>query len=98
MSGLHSSPMIIVIRSALAATCLLTALSLSAAPARAGLYGEAPWCAVVSTGTGDVHWDCQYRTAEQCAPNVIAGNRGSCTQNPYFVPGASAARAWRHYR
>jgi hypothetical protein len=83
-------------RPALLAAGLLTALSFSAAPAHAGLYGEAPWCAVVSTGTGDVHWDCQYRTAEQCAPNVIAGNRGSCTQNPYFV--APAAAAPQHYR
>jgi len=76
---------------ALLAAGLLMALGFAAAPAGAGTYGEAPWCAVISTGTGDVHWDCQYRTVEACQPNVIAGNRGSCTQNPYYVPGASAA-------
>jgi len=83
---------------ALFATGLLTVLSFTVAPAHAGLYGEAPWCAVISTGTGDVHWDCQYLTVEACQPNVIAGNRGSCTQNPYFVPRASAAPSGRHYR
>ena len=82
----------------LTAAGLLTALSLAAAPVQAGTYGEAPWCAVISTGTGDVHWDCQYLTVEACQPNVIAGNRGSCTQNPYFVPRASAAPSGRHYR
>jgi len=24
-------------------------------------YGDAPWCAVI-TLSGDVYWDCQYRT------------------------------------
>jgi hypothetical protein len=38
--------------------------------------GNAPWCAVINLGWGDVYWDCQYRTIEECVPNVIAGNRG----------------------
>jgi hypothetical protein len=29
-------------------------------------FGNAPWCAVVNLGMGDVYWDCQYRTAEEC--------------------------------
>ena len=41
-------------------------------------FGNAPWCAVVNLGMGDVYWDCQYRTVEECVPNVIAGNRGFC--------------------
>jgi hypothetical protein len=45
-------------------------------------YGDAPWCAVVSVGQGDVVWDCQYRSVEDCRPNVIAGNRGFCNMNP----------------
>ncbi len=45
-------------------------------------FGDAPWCAVIEMGTGAVYWDCQYRTIEECTPNVVAGNRGSCTQNP----------------
>ena len=58
--------------------------------ARAGYYG-APWCAVVSTGAGDVHWSCEYRSIEECRPNVLAGNRGWC--NPESVLGCSATRS-----
>jgi hypothetical protein len=46
---------------------------------------EAPWCAVLSMGSGDVHWDCQDRSIEECRPNVLAGNCGFCNPNPYFV-------------
>jgi uncharacterized protein DUF3551 len=46
---------------------------------------EAPWCAVTSGGDGDMHWDCQYRSIEECRPNVLAGNRGWCNPNPYYV-------------
>ena len=46
-------------------------------------FGDAPWCAVTEGGDGDVHWDCEYRSVEECAPNVIAGNRGFCNVNPY---------------
>ena len=48
-------------------------------------YGSAPWCAVVSIGNGGVYWDCEYATAAECAPNVIAGNRGFCNLNPYVA-------------
>jgi hypothetical protein len=27
-------------------------------------------------------WDCHYRSVEECRPNVIAGNRGTCNPNP----------------
>jgi hypothetical protein len=37
---------------------------------------------VVSVGTGAVIWDCQYRSIEECVPNVLAGNRGFCNVNP----------------
>jgi hypothetical protein len=53
--------------------------------------GDAPWCAVISLGTGEVYWDCRYRTVEECVPNVIAGNRGFCNVNPWPGPGVSAA-------
>jgi hypothetical protein len=43
---------------------------------------EAPWCAVLMMGAGDAIWDCQYRTVEECVPNVLAGNRGFCNMNP----------------
>ena len=60
-------------------------------------YGDAPWCAVVNIGTGEMYWDCQYQTFEACAPNVIAGNRGFCNVNPTYRP-AMAAPARRSVR
>ena len=48
-------------------------------------YGDAPWCSV-KTLSGDVYWNCQYRTVEECVPNVIAGNRGFCALNPRSGP------------
>lgn len=53
---------------------------------------EAPWCAVTNTGL-DMHWDCHYRSAEECAPHVIAGNRGFCNHNPYYVPQPAARQS-----
>jgi hypothetical protein len=60
-------------------------------------FGDAPWCAVIEIGNGEVYWDCQYRTVEDCAPNVIAGNRGFCNVNPYG-PGPAASVAPAHPR
>ena len=45
---------------------------------------EAPWCAVYS-GDQAGAWSCEYRSVEECRPNVLAGNRGWCNPNPYFV-------------
>ena len=62
-------------------------------------FGNAPWCAVVNLGMGDVYWDCQYRTVEECVPNVIAGNRGFCNLNPYGPgPAAAAVPQKRHHK
>ena len=52
---------------------------------------EAPWCAVVNMGTGNMVWDCSYGSIEACRPNVIAGNRGFCNRNPYFESRAAKA-------
>jgi hypothetical protein len=59
-------------------------LLVSGVPTKAQV-GDAPWCAVVSNGTGSVYWDCQYWSVEACVPNVLAGNRGFCNHNPRFV-------------
>jgi len=68
-----------------AASLVMAALALnSALDVRAAVAKEAPWCAVLSVGAGDVVWDCHYRSVEECRPNVLAGNRGTCNQNPRY--------------
>ncbi|MGC1778392.1 MAG: DUF3551 domain-containing protein [Xanthobacteraceae bacterium] len=76
--------MIRIIRTCAAAGALL----LLGIPSGHALTGDAPWCAVTEIGPGEVEWDCHYQTVEQCAPNVVAGNRGFCNLNPYYVPPA----------
>lgn len=76
---------------------LLTGAALAAAvcleaPA-AHAFGDAPWCAMIEGGDGAVYFDCQYQTVEECVPNILAGNRGSCNVNPW--PGPQAAPAYR---
>jgi len=79
---------------AYAAAAVLAGAVFYAPPAQAQYYGDAPWCAVVNTGTGEVFWDCEFATVEQCVPNVLAGNRGFCNLNPYYV-GPPVRRVYR---
>ena len=77
---------------------LAVTMSAAPAPSRAS-GGNAPWCAVIDYGDGGVSWECVYRSFEECYPNVIAGNKGSCNVNPYgSVPSASAAVASHKHR
>jgi hypothetical protein len=62
----------------------LLAAAFFAQPA-AARSGSGPWCAIVNTGTGNVQEECYYGTAEECRQNVLAGNRGSCSQNPEWA-------------
>ena len=71
-------------------------LGLFSQPAAADYFG-APWCAVVAAGDGDMQWHCEYKSVEECRPNVLAGNRGWCNPNPYFV-GAAPSAEHRHSR
>ena len=64
---------------------------------RATKADEAPWCAVTNAGP-DMHWDCRYQSAEQCAPAVIAGNRGFCNNNPYYVAKPAERRPQKRRR
>ena len=73
----------------------LASLAFGLQPAAADYYG-APWCAVVSTGDGDMQWSCEYRSIEECRPNVLAGNRGWCNPNPYFVASNPSPEHRRH--
>jgi hypothetical protein len=62
---------------------LVTATWLGTASSRA--YENAPWCAVIPL-SGDVYWDCQYRTEEECRPAITGGNRGFCALNSLAGP------------
>ena len=77
-------------RSILLAGAALISVSISPLNAEA----EARWCAVISRSDGDVHWDCTYRSIEECRPNVIAsnGNRSFCTPSPYYVANPTELR------
>jgi hypothetical protein len=77
-----------------AAVFALTSLVFGPLPAAA--Y-EAPWCAVLGMGKG-VYWDCQYATFEACRPNVLAGNRGWCNPNPYFVASNVPTEGKHHHQ
>ena len=75
-----------------AAVAALASVSFSLGHAESA---SAPWCAVISLGTGDVHWDCQYLSFEDCYSrgNILGGNRGFCNPSPYY--GAYAAEHTR---
>jgi hypothetical protein len=53
-------------------------------------YGYGPWCAVQSLGSGVVTENCSMQSFEQCRLEVVAGNRGFCTPNPYWADQAKA--------
>lgn len=82
-------------RKVLIAAAFVMAMLFDLRPAPAA--GYAPWCAVVSLGTGDVYWDCQYPSLEACRPNVLAGNRGFCNVNPAFYGGWGAGEPVRRH-
>jgi hypothetical protein len=88
----------IVFKLLLAAAALAAATCLDV-PAGHASGGNAPWCAIIDYGDGGVSWECNYRSFEECYPNVIAGNKGSCNVNPYGSgPSAPAAAAVRKHR
>ena len=74
---------------------LVTTTWVGTASSRAYPYGHAPWCAVFSL-SGDVYWSCQYRTEEECRPNITGGNRGFCALNS--LAGPPEVDPYRHSR
>ena len=44
---------------------------------------QMPWCAGTNTGHS-FHYNCSLPTYEMCVQEVIAGNRGFCSPNPYY--------------
>jgi hypothetical protein len=83
----------------IAAFALISCADVS--PSFAQTYGHAPWCAVMETGSGSYQRECEYYSVEDCAPNVIAGNRGFCQPNPYYRAAPAQypprGRYWRPY-
>jgi hypothetical protein len=76
---------IIILRLALvAASMTAAALALAPTPGRAATWGHARWCAVTNNGGDDIMWECVYDSVEECQPFILAGNRGFCSQNPYW--------------
>jgi len=75
---------------AVAAALGYSAFGLPAAPVQV-----TPWCAVTKDGE---YWDCQYRSLEECWPNVLGGNRGWCSPNPYFVATPTESKSSRKDR
>jgi len=61
---------------------------------------NAPWCAMIETGTGGSYWDCQYSSFEDCyrRGNILAGNRGFCNPSPYYAPGSAETQNRRARR
>jgi hypothetical protein len=84
----------IIVASAAGLLALLAVMSFG--PRAAQAY-EGPWCAVIDTGTGNIYWDCQYYSLEECQPHVLAGNRGFCNRNPRYH-GYERRYAPRRYR
>ena len=80
-------------------TLAAAAFAAAALPSSAQASGTARWCAVITIGIGGSYWDCQYASFEQCAPNVVSGNRGWCNLNPaYEGPAAKPRKVARHQR
>ena len=74
---------------------LTVTISAAPAPSRAS-GGNAPWCAIIDYGDGGVSWECVYRSFEECYPNVIAGNKGSCNVNPAGSSASASAATAKH--
>jgi hypothetical protein len=87
-----------MIRTILVAAAALASVSLS--PGHAEGVAEASWCAVISLGTGDAYWDCQYHSFEDCyrRGNILAGNRAFCNLSPYYVAGSQRQTHGRRAR
>jgi hypothetical protein len=73
-------------------------LGFSVPAGQAGTIGNAPWCAVQNLGAGDVVWDCEFLTIQQCKPQVIAGNGGFCNMNPAWPPYSFNPPPLHHHR
>jgi uncharacterized protein DUF3551 len=61
---------------------------------------QAPWCAGTNRGGSTFSYNCSLPTFEMCVQEVIAGNRGFCSPNPYYrgpVVRPSRGKRQRYY-
>jgi Protein of unknown function (DUF3551) len=79
----------------LIAAVAVSAVSLHARPV---IAAEGPWCAFMQVGVEAVYEDCQYRTFEECRPQILAGNRGFCNPNPRWTGPVPTGKSTRHKR
>jgi hypothetical protein len=79
-----------------AAAVLAAVMGLNMPAGHAAAWRENPWCAVIDYGDGGVTLECNYRTFEECYPNVLAGNKGFCNLNPAGPGPQGAAPAAYH--
>jgi hypothetical protein len=68
-----------------------TVLCLQTPASRASQIGDDKWCAVSDEAGDVIMWDCEFDTAEDCAPAIAVGTRGFCALNPtYQAPNSNA--------
>src|SRR5262249_42765636 len=51
---------------------------------RVSQAAQMPWCAGTNIGGDTFRYNCTLPTYEMCVQEVIAGNRGFCSPNPYY--------------
>jgi hypothetical protein len=73
---------------------LVTTALLGSRPAEA--Y-EGPWCGVYSIAPGGAVEKCDYRDFESCRLDIVAGNRGFCRQNGYYLQSHPQTYLPRHH-
>jgi hypothetical protein len=70
----------------LAAGVAAAVICLQAPASQASQIGDDKWCAVTDASGDVMVWDCEFDTAEDCAPAVAVGTRGFCALNPSYQP------------
>jgi Protein of unknown function (DUF3551) len=77
-------------------SALAVVIAVLALDQRPSLANEAPWCAMRNIGKGNVYWDCQYRSFEDCYHHLFEGNGGFCNENPRYHGNPPRQHAPRH--
>jgi|HubBroStandDraft_1064217.scaffolds.fasta_scaffold1371362_1 hypothetical protein len=79
----------IILRLVFSAGLLAATLCFAIPVSPASAYGNEKWCLVSDEGGDNIVWNCQFESAEECAPAITAGSRGYCALNPTWRPDPS---------